>query len=406
MNKYLTSLFILSFLVISIGCQGGFDRNQDEPTRDDAVEFAQNHIIVDGHDDIPSAIYNDPVDISEKTDNNFDYVKAQKGGLNAPFMSIYIPADLNTEQARERADSLIHIVKNLAQKYPDKFALSTSPEEIKEQFKKGLISMSMGMENGSPLGTDLSMIQHYYDRGIRYITLAHSKDNQFSDSSYDTDDDTGLTELGEKAVRKMNEVGMMIDVSHLSEQSFYDIIEITKAPVIASHSSARYFTPGWERNMSDDMLEALAENDGVVMVNFGSSFIKDAARKSNKAITAHFDSLRKHEPEKLTEEYKKEYFNEHYAFASLDEVADHFDHIVNLIGIDHVGLGSDFDGVGNSLPKDLKNAAQLPNLLYKLIERGYTKNQLKKVTYRNIFRVWNKVEAVAESLQDSAATAI
>ncbi len=394
MKKILSFIFILSFGIFGTACER---LETADPDYEAAEEYAHSTIIVDTHVDMAYSVYHDPVDISEETDNDFDYVKAKEGGLNAPFMSIYIPAELSIQEARERADSLISIVKSLPQEYPEKFAMATSPEEIKRQFEQGLISLAMGIENGTPLGTDLDRIEMYYNRGIRYITMAHSQDNLLSDSSYDTDDDSGLTELGVEAVRRMNQIGMMVDVSHLSDSAFYEVLEVTQAPVIASHSSVRHFTPGWERNMSDDMLKALAENGGVIMISFGSSFIIDEARGSNDAIDAHLDSLREHGEHEITEEFADTYFEENYAYATVDQVADHFDYVVNLIGIDHVGIGSDFDGVGNTLPENLKSAADLPNLILELMERGYTEAELDKIMHENIFRVWNKVEQVAET---------
>lgn len=404
MNKYLSIVLLFVITYFSVGCHSGFNRNENKPTLETAKEYVHNHIIVDGHVDMPNTVFEDHADISTKTDNNFDYVKAKKGGLNAPFMSIYIPSSLNVQRARQRADSLIMLVKGIAQDHPEKFAIATSPEEIKKQFEKGLISMAMGMENGSPIGKDLKKIETYYNKGIRYITMAHAEDNLLSDSSYDTDDDSGLTPLGKKAVKKMNQIGIIVDVSHLSDSSFYQVMNITKAPVIASHSGVRHFTPGWERNMNDDMIKALAKNGGVIMINFGSSFLKAGARKSNDKIQAHLDSLRKHHPEEMTDEHAKHYFESHYAFATIEDVADQIDYVVNLVGINHVGLGSDFDGVGNSLPKNLKNAAMLPNLILELMERGYTESELNKITHENVFRVWNKVEQIAQTLSSSSSS--
>ncbi len=409
MNKYL-NILLLSFLLISAGCQAGFNRHEEKPAYEDAVEYAQSHIIVDGHVDMPYSVYNTDINIAEETDNDFDYVKAKAGGLNAPFMSIYTPSRYQiTGGAKAHADSLIALVKSIATEYPEKFAIATSPEEIKRQFEKGLISMALGMENGAPIGHDLSRIEYYYDKGIRYITLTHGTDNLISDSSYDTSSThNGLSDFGYKVVEKMNKVGIMVDVSHLSDEAFYDVMEATKAPVIASHSSCRFFTPGWERNMSDAMLKRLAENGGVIMINFGSAFISDAARASDDSIDAYLATYFDQHPQLHTnaEEYAEEYFEKHYAYATVEQVADHFDHVVNLIGIEHVGIGSDFDGVGNTLPRNLSSAAELPNLILELMERGYTEAELNKITHGNVFRVWNKVAEVAQTLNDRTITEV
>ncbi|HLR33557.1 MAG TPA: dipeptidase, partial [Fodinibius sp.] len=327
------------------------------------------------------------------------------GGLNAPFMSIYIPTSYqHTGGAKALADSLINMVEGIAEDHPDKFAVATSPEEIKQQFKKGLISLPMGMENGAPIGTDLSNVEYFYNRGIRYITLTHGEDNQIGDSSYDKTKDThnGLSDFGKKVVKEMNRTGIMVDVSHISDETFYDVMEVTEAPAIASHSSARHFTPGFERNMNDDMIKKLAENGGVIMVNFGSTFLDSASRASSEGLR---DRISKKVEEKGleagSEEAKKLYkqlHEEQFHFTNVSKVADHIDHIVDLTGIDHVGLGSDYDGVGNTLPEGLKDVSDYPNLFDELLKRGYSADDIQKIASGNVFRVWNEVEKVAREM--------
>lgn len=399
-KQYFCIPLLIAIVAFITSCSGAPELDQRAQT------LAQETIIVDGHVDLPFRLRNDREDISRQTeDGDFDYVRAKEGGLNAPFMSIYIPARYQeTGGAKAVADSLIDMVVGLTEKDPDKFAIATSPEEIQQQFDQGVISLPMGMENGAPIGKDLENIRYFYNRGIRYITLTHSKDNLISDSSYDTTGThDGLSPYGEKVVREMNRVGMMVDISHISDNAFYDVMAITEAPVIASHSSCRYFTPGFERNMSDEMIKALADNGGVIMINFGSTFIDEHSRQSDLEINNHIERwLDENRTDPMSPEgeaYINSYRQEHFQYSTVQKVADHIDHVVKLVGINHVGLGSDFDGVGDTLPKGLKDVSDYPTLIEELLDRGYSKVDVQKICSGNIFRVWNEVEAYAQELQ-------
>ena len=246
-----------------------------------ANEIAQNSIIIDTHIDVPYRLHAAWEDVSVATaGGDFDYPRAVAGGLNAPFMSIYTPAGLEAEgKSREAAEELIDLVNRIVSESPDKFAIALSPDDIERQFAAGLISLPMGMENGSPIEGDLANVEHFFDRGIRYITLAHGLSNHISDSSYDDNKQWGgLSEFGVEVVAEMNRLGIMVDISHVSDEAFWDVMEVTTAPAIASHSSARFFTKGWERNIDDDMIIRLAENGGVVMINYGSAFLTQTAQ--------------------------------------------------------------------------------------------------------------------------------
>ncbi len=379
-----------------------------------ADKLAHKFIITDGHVDLPYRLKVRNFQLTkeyigipvETTDGDFDYVRAKKGGLDAPFMSIYIPSGYQQQpdMGKSLADSLIDMVNGIAKAHPDRFAVATSPAQVMAQFKKGLISLPMGMENGAPVGHDLANVAYFHRRGIRYITLTHGKDNQICDSSYDTTHTwNGLSPFGEQVVREMNRVGIMVDISHVSDSTFYDVLRLTKVPVIASHSSCRKFTPGFERNMNDDMLAALKQNGGVVQINFGSGFLDGNVSKHNDQLR---DDLRKilsekgvrygtPEAEQVIKEFQKANPS---LYADVKTVADHIDHVVKMAGIDHVGLGSDFDGVGDSLPTGLKDVSQYPNLIRELLARGYSSGDIAKICYKNVFRVWKAVEASAESM--------
>ena len=367
-----------------------------------AIKIAQETIIVDGHIDVPYRVKEKWVDVTKATqDGDFDYPRAVSGGLNAPFMSIYVPASLdNSPESTQLAHELIDSVEAIVARAPDKFAIAKSPSDVKSQFEKGLISLPMGMENGSPIQGDLANLTAFYERGIRYITLAHSQANHISDSSYDLRRKwKGLSPFGKTLVGEMNNIGIMLDISHVSDDAFYQVIELTKVPVIASHSSLRRFTPGFERNMDDEMIKKLGENGGVIMINFGSSFVSKEAGKWRSGLTAARKALVEKEGEdspkleNFEENYRKEV---PYPYSTLDEVLDHIDHVVKLIGVDHVGIGSDYDGVGDSLPIGLKDVASFPNLVQGLLDRGYSRTDIEKILSGNLLRVWQQVEEYAE----------
>jgi len=368
-----------------------------------AKVIAKKYIITDGHIDVPYRLEDEFENVAEHTAHgDFDFPRAVEGGLDAPFMSIYIPAKLEKSGgSKALADKLITMVEDIVKAAPDKFALAHSTADVEANFAKGIISLPMGMENGSPIEGDLANLKHFYDRGIRYITLTHSKANHISDSSYDEERPAGgLTDFGKTLVKEMNNIGVMVDVSHISDDAFYDVMELSKTPVIASHSSARHFTPGFERNMSDDMIKLMAKNGGVIQINFGSSFINQSAidyGKVRKAAIKAFSTANKLEKDsdEITA-FKKQYkVDNPYPYASLDDVLNHFDHVINLVGVDYVGIGSDYDGVGDSLPSNLKDVASYPNLIEGFLARGYSEADIAKILSGNVMRVWKAVEAHA-----------
>ncbi len=369
----------------------------------EANKIAQENIIVDGHIDVPYRVHKKWEDVSVATEGgDFDYPRAKKGGLTAPFMSIYVPASLdNSAESTAVAHQLIDLVEAMVYRSPDKFAIAKSVADVKEQFKKGLISLPMGMENGSPLQGSMENLKTFYERGIRYITLAHSLSNHISDSSYDLRRQWhGLSPFGKEVVAEMNNLGIMVDISHVSDEAFYQALEISKVPVIASHSSLRKYTPGFERNMDDKMVKALGENNGVIMINFGSSFVSKETQDWRNNLTKRKNALIKEVGEDSPEvaEFDEKYRKENpYPYSTLEQVLDHIDHVVELIGIDHVGIGSDYDGVGDSLPVGLKDVSSYPNLIQGMLDRGYSRTDIEKVLSGNLLRVWSDVEEYAAS---------
>ncbi len=402
---------LLTLLVISCAEQKPVDRMNDEELRAYADELAHKYIITDGHVDLPWVLIDkkffptaENMDTIIHTGNgNFDYERAVKGGLNAPFMSIYIPADRQQlpDMGKSLADSMMDIVHGIAEHLPDKFALATSPTEVEANFKQGKISLPMGMENGAPIGNDIKNLKYFFDRGIRYITLTHNRNNQICDSSGDTTQTwNGLSPFGKEVVAEMNRLGIMVDISHVDDSTFYQVVKLSKAPIIASHSSCRVFAPTVRRDMTDDMIKKLGEQGGVMQVNFYSAFLDSAVSNANAKAR---DELKKLLDEKglkasdtaahaLIAQFEKEH---PWKTTPIETVADHIDHIVKIAGIDHVAFGSDYDGVDNRLPIGLEDVSTFPNLIYVLLKRGYTEDDIAKICYKNVWRVWNKVEQVA-----------
>ncbi|MBK8966061.1 MAG: dipeptidase [Lewinellaceae bacterium] len=323
---------------------------------------------------------------------DFDYGRAKAGGLYGAFMSIYIPASYQKIPggAKALADSLINMVDAIIKDYPGNFAPAPRADDIVRNFKKGIISLPMGMENGAPLET-LADVAYFHQRGIRYVTLTHSRDNHISDSSYDTlHTHDGLSAYGRDVVREMNRVGILVDVSHLTDAAIWDVLEVTTKPVIATHSACRHFTPGMERNLPDSLIRAIAKNGGVIQVPFSHYFLSSKSRelffqaeKDMKAAGLEEDS-----PE------GRRFIKNALANGpiSVRDVADHIDHIKNLVGVNHIGLGGDFDGVGLALPPDLADVSMYPNLLAELLRRGYSRRDIRKICFQNTIRVWKASE--------------
>lgn len=373
----------------------------DHQASERAQKIAQDTLIIDTHIDVPWRLQRDWEDMTGAAERgDYDYERAQQGGLNAPFMAIYVPSSYEDNGAYTLANQLIDFVESMVYRAPDKYAIPHSADEVLEHFENGLISLPMGMENGAPIEGELDNLHHFYERGVRYITLAHAEHNHISDSSYDIRRPwEGLSPFGFELVKEMNKIGMMVDVSHISDEAFYDVLETTEVPVIATHSSARTYTPQWERNMSDEMIEAMAENGGVIQVTFGSTFVTTQANQFRARIQRLENEINTEfgegtdEAEQAIAEMREE--NE-FPYATVDDVLDHFDHIVELVGIDHVGIGSDFDGVGDTLPQGLKDASAFPNLIQGLLDRGYSEADIDKILYKNTMRVWKAAEAYRE----------
>lgn len=410
MKSFYVICAVLLVLLVSCAEKKPVETMNDEQLRAFADELAHKYIITDGHVDLPFRlkIKNFRVErqymgIPIKSDEgDFDYERAKKGGLSAPFMSIYIPSSYQAfpDKGKVLADSLIDMVRGIAENIPDKFALAGSVEDVEKNFKDGKISLPMGMENAAPVGDDLKNVKYFYDRGIRYMTLTHSKDNQICDSSGDTTRTWGgLSPFGREVVKEMNRVGIMVDISHVDDSTFYEVMKLTKIPCIASHSSCRYFAPTVRRDMTDDMIREMGKNGGVIDVNFYNAFLSGDFSQQSKKLDSMLNARGLTATDSLgkiaIDQFKKA---NPIPATDVQTVANHIDRIVQLAGIDHVGLGSDYDGVGGveNLPDGLKDVSQYPNLIYELLKRGYTESDIEKICSGNMFRVWRKVAEAAK----------
>lgn len=365
---------------------------------EDPVRLSRELLIVDGHIDLPDRLRSNPQNPAESTTYDFDFPKALAGGLNAAFMAVYIPAGVQHGASKPYALRSIASIERLAEDHPEKFRLIGNSSSLLEFKPEGPILLALGMENGSALEGDLENLSLFYGLGIRYITLTHSRNNEICDSSTDSPARWGgLSPFGRNLIEAMNRHGIMIDLSHASDGTFYQILKLSRSPVIASHSGCRALAPNVVRNLSDDMLCALVPNGGLVMVNFGSYFLNAESHRAwskiyrmawgqgmgedHPAVLAYMDSLQA----KID------------LYRSVQDVADHIDHVVRIAGIEHVGLGSDFDGLGRGLPKNLKSAADYPKLIAELHKRGYNREQISAVCGGNLMRVWSRVEYLADS---------
>jgi membrane dipeptidase len=389
-------------LPMLLGVCGSTRADTEAELRNQARQLAQKLLLIDTHTDTPYELHKQMRDISVRTEKGqFDYVRARQGGLDAVFMAVYISPDYEERGgAKALADQIIGEVQGLPQKWPDKFVLANSPEEVRSQFGSGRVSIVLAIENGSAIEGDLSNLKHFYDRGVRYVTLTHSKNNAICDSSFDDGPKWhGLSPFGKEVVAEMNRLGMIIDVSHASDEAFYQIIERSKAPVVATHSGCRHFTPGWQRNMSDDMIRRLAEKGGVIQINFGSIFVDATVNSEFEKVSNEVHRyVKEHNLQGQDKDnYTRQRFEQaRFSKAYVSQVAEQIDHVVKLVGVDHVGFGSDFDGV-EQLPEGLEDVSGYPNLIYELLKRGYNEQDLKKICGENFLRTWTEVNSVAST---------
>lgn len=369
-----------------------------------ARKLAQDAVIVDTHIDSPTELMKQWKDLGEAQSGEFDYPKARAGGLDVAFMSIYTsPGQDDDGSAWNVANRMIDAVDSLALRHPDKFAILGSPRDVDRLRARDRVLLPMGMENGAPIGDDLGRLGFFFKRGVRYITLAHSANNRIADSSYAREKRwKGLSPFGREVVAEMNRLGMMIDVSHLSDAAVAQAVELSRAPVIASHSALRHFTPGFERNLSDELAKAIAAKGGVIQIPFGNAFVDPASAAQTQAYFAAYAEFERERAAgrttKTVAEFDAEWDQAHPPLpVGIDAVLDQIDYGVKLVGIDHIGIGSDFDGVGGALPHGLKTVADFPNLVAGLQARKYSDADIRKILGGNLLRAWAAAEAAANA---------
>lgn len=389
--------FFLFFIGFIFMAHSGFGQS--------ANEIHQRCLTLDSHTDTPLLLGRDGFDLGKRNDSEscVDLVRMDEGGLDAVFFAVFVSQGNRTPagylQAKQKAERILNNVENAVRENSDKVALAFSTDDAYRNAANGKKSIFLGMENGYPIGRDKSLVEEYYRRGVRYITLCHTKNNDLCDSSTDKPEHQGLSPLGEEVVDEMNRLGMMVDVSHISDQAFFDVIKRSKAPVIASHSNARAVC-NHPRNLTDEMLLALKENGGVVQVCVLGAYVKTMPENPKKEAAMNALAEKYNQFQDLTDEQWQQAGKEWRAIdrkyrkrlPSVSDLVDHIDHIVQLIGIDHVGFGSDFDGGGGL--SGLKDVSRLPAITAEMVRRGYSKEDLEKFWGGNFLRVFAQVEAM------------
>ena len=381
-----------------------------------ARAIQESAIVVDTHADTPQRFLDEGFDIGSTDPNDVGHIsldKARRGNLGAEFFSIWVDPETNQGHFAQHTFDLIDSVYEQAAHHPDRMMMAFSVADIERAHHEHKLAALMGIEGGHSIENDMHLLRDYYRLGVRYMTLSWSNTNEWADSSGDINDTkiqhhNGLTDFGKQVVLEMNRLGMMVDISHVADKTFWDTIGTTKAPVIASHSSARALVDA-PRNMTDDMLRAVAKNGSVVQVNFFSGFVDEDYRKAMlaqekdqaAAIQRYVDSLKAQgkpinyiEIDRMEREWTAK-----IPRPPFNSLIDHIDHIAKVAGVDHVGLGSDFDGVSGAMPQGMDSAADLPKITQALLDRGYSADDIKKILGGNLLRVFRQVEAVSREMQ-------
>ncbi len=412
-SKYILFFLPVLLVILTTSCT---KKLSEEEIEKKAGDLHQRILTIDTHCDTPRYLMDETWDVGvrhnpkERGSSKLDLPRMKEGGLDAAFFAVFVGQRPRTPEnyvwARQKADDLVKAIKRMCDQYSGVISLATRADQASGNQARGLLSAYMGMENGFPIGKDITNVQRYYSMGIRYITLCHTKNNDICDSSTDRKgpEHNGLSEFGRQVVGEMNRLGMMVDISHVSDKSFYDVLQVSKAPVIASHSCARALCDN-PRNLSDDMLKALAAKGGVMQMCLLSDYVKKP--EPNPAREAALKALReKYGPwdQVKDEQIKKEYRNEYYDIiekhpvekATVQDVVDHIDHVVELVGIDYIGIGTDFDGGGGVI--GCNDVSELPNITIELMKRGYSEQDIEKIWSGNILRVFRQVEQIAQAL--------
>ena len=383
-----------------------------------ALEIQNSAIVIDTHADTPQRFLDENYDIGSADPNDHGHIsldKAKAGNLGAEFFSIWVDPETNQGHFARHTLDLIDSVYEQAARHPDRMMMAFSADDIERAHREHKLAALLGIEGGHSIENDIRVLRDFYRLGVRYMTLSWSNTNEFADSSGDINDPkvehhNGLTDHGKQIVLEMNRLGMLVDISHVADKTFYDAIAVSKAPVIASHSSARALT-GHPRNMTDDMLRAVAKNGGVVQVNFYNAFIDENYRKAAEAQAKDREAAVKAFDEQQKAAGKTVTYLDHDRIERewaariprppLSSMIDHIDHVAKVAGIDHVGLGSDFDGVNGATPAGIDSAADLPKITQALLDRGYSTDDIRKILGGNLLRVFREAEQVSRTMRAS-----
>lgn len=385
-----------------------------------ALALHNSAIVIDTHADTPQRFLDDNFDIGSTDPKDFGHIsldKARAGNLRAEFFSIWVEPETNQRHFAQHTLDLIDSVYEQAARHPDRMMLAFSVDDIERAHQQKKLAALMGIEGGHSIENDIHLLRDFYRLGVRYMTLSWSNTNEWADSSGDIDDPkvqhhNGLTDFGKQVVLEMNRLGMMVDISHVADKTFWDTIAVTKSPVIASHSSARALCNA-PRNMTDAMLRAVAKNGGVVDVNFFAGFldqnywnaVQTQKQEQEAATRAYLEKLKVEgkqvtyaDEDRITREWMAKIPRPPFTV-----LIDHIDHIAKVAGVDHVGLGSDFDGVSGATPVGMDSAADLPKITQALLDRGYSAEDIRKILGGNVMRVFQEVERVSRQLQAQPA---
>lgn len=411
--KYLLVIMMVTFMV---GCKDSTatEKSPEEITKE-ALAIHDRVLTLDTHADTPLRMIQPGFDMSERHDPNesgskVDYPRMKEGGLDAIFFAAFVAQDIRDDEGHNRAKALclqmIDSITVSTQRNSDIVGLAINPQDAYDLEKEGKRAIYIGIENGYPIGNDLSNVELYFNKGVRYITLVHSSNNDLADSATDSKgpEHGGISSFGEKVVKEMNRLGIMVDVSHGNDSVFYDAIAMSKAPIIASHSNARSVT-NHPRNMTDEMLKLMAKNGGVVQLTMLADYLRtappnkerDSAMAAMRANMKPFGEMNQEERTAARAAFRK--LNEDFPNppATVEHVVDHIDHIVKVAGIDHVGIGCDFDGGGGI--EGIFDASEVMNITIELYERGYTEQEIEKIWSGNLIRVFKEVQEIAVKIQ-------
>src|SRR5690349_5190112 len=382
-------------------------QTRDERLWQRALQIQRRAIVIDTHNDITTPMTNDDFDLSgiPPAPYRTNIERMKKGGLTAEFFSLYVkPWYVEHGGAARRTLDMIDSVYRAVERHPQDLMIATTAADIRRAKRLNKIAALMGIEGGHAIEDSLPTLREFYRLGVRYMTLTWNNTNDWADAARGEKKHGGLSDFGREVVREMNRLGMLVDVSHVSDDTIRDALEVSKAPIIASHSSARALSNA-PRNIPDDLLKAIAKNGGVVQVNFYSVFVdeKTVAPQSaerDKRLKAQQDALNekyKDDPERLAEESDKLEAANPLPPLPISKLIDHIDHIVKVAGIDHVGIGADFDGA-NDMPEGARDVSMLPNITYELLKRGYSEPDIRKILGENLLRVMTQAERVAHQM--------